>query len=271
MPSPFPGMDPYLEEPTLWLGVHAGLIAALESALNAVLPEGYAADIGERVYLMDSRRDAYPDVAVAQFAGRRPAPGAAAPSPSGAVTVLDPAAAPWVIRVAPREVREPFLQIRAVREGQRVVTVIEILSPSNKTVGTQSRKLYLEKQAEPLRSETHLLEIDLLRAGAHTVAAPLDYLVDRGTWDYLVCLHRGSTDELYELWPITLRQPLPLVKVPLGGDDPDVSLGLGQVLARRYDEGRYALKIDYRADPVPPLGPGDQAWAAALLRERGLR
>ena len=88
MAGPFPGMDPYLEDPTFWPGVHAGLIAALEGALNRVLPEGYAADIGERVYLLDSRRDAYPDLAVAQI---RPAGGSSphAAAPTGEAAVLD--------------------------------------------------------------------------------------------------------------------------------------------------------------------------------------
>jgi hypothetical protein len=258
-------MDPYLEDATLWPGVHAGLIAALEGTLNHVLPEGYAADIGERVYLLDSRRDAYPDLAVAQI--RRPggASRGASASPTGEAAVLDPAAAPWIIRVAPREVRETFLEIRALREDQRLVTVIEVLSPSNKAAGSHGRRLYREKQDELLRSETHLVEIDLLRGGAHTVAAPLDYLVDRGAWDYLVCLHRGGQDEVYELWPIGLRQRLPRIQVPLGPDEADVALDLQPVLDRRYDEGRYAVKIDYRAAPVPPLSPADQEWAAALL------
>lgn len=268
MSGPFPGMDPYLEDPTLWPGVHAGLIAALEAALNAILPKGYAADIGERVYLLDSRRDAYPDLAVARFDRPGVSPGRATASSPTDAAVLDPAAAPWVIRVTPREVRETFLQIRALREAERVVTVIEVLSPSNKASGSHGRKLYQEKQEELLRSETHLLEIDLLRAGAHTVAAPLDYLVDRGAWDYLVCLHRGGQDEVYELWPVGLRQRLPPVKVPLGRGDPDVAVELQQVLERRYDDGRYGLKIDYGADPLPPLGPADQEWAAALLREQ---
>src|SRR5438046_1647845 len=118
MPGPFPGMDPYLEDPTLWPGVHAGLIAGLEAALNAVLPGGYAADIGERVYLLDSRRDAYPDLAVAQFARPGGSPGRAMGSSTGEAAVMDPAAAPWVIRVQPREVRETFLQIRAVGQAQ---------------------------------------------------------------------------------------------------------------------------------------------------------
>ena len=89
--------------------------------------------------------------------------------------------------------RIPFVEIRD-RQSRALVTVIELLSPSNKASGSQGRRLYQQKQGELLGSKTHLLEIDLLRAGAHTVAAPLDYLVDRGSWDYLVCLHRGDQE-----------------------------------------------------------------------------
>lgn len=122
-----------------------------------------------------------------------------------------------------------------------------------------------------MRSQTHLIEIDLLRAGEHTVAPPLELLLQRGPWDYLVSLHRSGEENRYEVWGIPLRQRLPRIRVPLAGDDPDVVLDLQAVFDRCYDQGAYARRLDYRREPPTPLKEDDAAWANALLRERGLR
>jgi hypothetical protein len=168
MPSPFPGMDPYLEHPALWPGVHQRLITYLGDALNALLPPHYVADIGERLYVVQSERSIYPDVVVVEppaavFLPERGASGTAA------VLNSDPS---WVLTVDPIERREVFIEILSVGDTSRVVTVIEVLSPSNKTPGSEGRQLYVTKQQEILQSPTHMLEIDLLHYGEHTVAAP---------------------------------------------------------------------------------------------------
>ena len=221
MPSPFPGMDPYLERPARWAGVHQRLITHLADGLNTLLPPHYVADIGERLF--------------------------------------------------PVEMREVFVQILPVDDQSRIVTAIEVLSASNKTAGSDGRELYLTKQQEVLRSDTHLIEIDLLRQGAHTVAAPIPALQARGRWDYLVCLHRAGAGRQFEVWPITLRQALPTIRVPLANGDPDVEVNLQAVFNRCYDEGGYARRLDYREEPPVPLSPDDAAWADALLRQAGLR
>jgi len=269
-------MDPYLEHPVLWSGVHQRLITSLGDALNALLPPDYVADIGERLYVVQSERSIYPDVVVFEqplsvpiLAPPTRGESAVAVAEENAVAMAsDP---PWVLTVDLVEVREVFLEILPVGDEDRVVAVIEVLSPANKTAPSEGRETYLPKQQEVLESETHLLEIDLLRSGEHTVAAPREALLERGRWDYLVCLHRGGQRNRYEVWPILLRQRLPRIHVPLLGGDPEVVLDLQAVFTRCYDEGAYARRLDYRREPPTPLAGEDAEWADALLREKGLR
>ena len=265
MPSPFPGMDPYLENPVLWPGVHQGLVTYIRAALNAVLPPGYVADIGERVYIVQPERSVYPDVVVLEQPLIQTGRG------SGGTATAVASDPPLVLTYEPVEIREVFVEILPVGEESRVVTVIEVLSYSNKTPGHEGRKLYLTKQREILESQTHLLEIDLLRTGEHTVAVSREQLLKKCRWDYLVCLHRGGHGNRFEVWPITIRQRLPRILVPLADGDPDVVLDLQAVFDRCYDEGAYARRIDYRRDPPIPLEGEDAEWADKLLREKGLR
>ena len=264
MPGPFPGMDPYLEQPAVWPTVHPLLATYASESLNNLLPSGYAARVGERIYVLEPERSIYPDMAVFRH-GRTPAGHA-----DGGVAVTEPADPPWVLSALPGEMHEYYIEIVPVADQNRVVTVIEVLSPSNKSAGSVGRDLYLAKQREVLHSDTHLIEIDLLRQGEHTVTAQREPLRARGRWDYLVCLHRGRAD-YYEVWPVRLKQPLPRIAVPLAGEDPDVVLDLQAVFARCYDAGAYARTVDYRLDPEPALSAENAGWADALLRERGLR
>src|SRR5438874_8759234 len=128
MPSPFPGMDPYLEHSSLWSGVHQGLITNARAALNRMLPPQYVADIGERLYVVQPERSIYPDVVVVE---RPPAPPPGSLGAGQAVGAMasDPR---WVLTVQPAEIREVFIEILATADESRVITVIEVLSPSNK-------------------------------------------------------------------------------------------------------------------------------------------
>jgi len=220
MPGPFPGMDPYLEDPLLWLGVQQDLITYAKASLNAMLPPDYAARTGERTHFESD------------------------------------------------EVREVYLEILALREGERVVTTIEVLSYTNKAPG-EGRRLYLSKQQEILSSRVHLIEIDLLRSGEHTLAPPRRALLAKGRWDYVVSLHRGGRGERYEVWAIALRDRLPRILVPLGEREPDMVLDLQAVLDRAYDDSGYARSINHGEPPVVPLSAEDAEWAASLLGRRG--
>jgi uncharacterized protein DUF4058 len=265
MPGPFPGMDPYLEHPARWPSMHQRLITNISNALNALLPPPYIADIGERLYVLQPERSIYPDVVLVE----RPTP----PSPpeATATAVMVPSDPPWVLTAPLGEVREVFVEILTVPDENRVIAVIEVLSPANKAAGSEGRRLYLAKQRQVLESQTHLVEIDFLRQGEHTVAAPLDWLLEQGYWDYLVSLHRGGQGGRFEAWPVPLRQRLPRIHIPLAGSDPDVVLELQPVFDRCYDEGPYARRLDYRLEPPVPLSRADAEWADQLLRERGLR
>ena len=266
MPGPFPGIDPYLEDPVLWPGTHHRLVDNIADALNDVLPPGYVADINERLYIVQPERNVYPDVAVLEH-----------PSPhrerdrSGvaATAVTDP---PYVVTVEPVEVREAFVEILPVGDEERVVTAIEVLSHANKAPGSHGRDLYLTKQHQLLQSQTHLMEIDLLRTGAPTLVPPPEQLrTRRPTWDYSVSLHRAGRGGTFEVWLNRVRERLPRVPVPLTDGDPDVALDLQAVFDRCYDAGPYRRRVDYRREPTPPLRDEDATWADALLREKGLR
>lgn len=258
-------MDPYLEDPPRWGGVHTGMILHIAEFLNRVLPAGYAAEPGERLWVVRPERNIYPDVAVVEPPRLPARPSAVA---AGATATVDP---PWVITVERYEMREPFLNITAVNDPGRIITAVEVLSPSNKRLGSEGRNLYLKKQEEVLQSVTHLLEIDLLRAGAHTVAAPRALLAERGAWDYAVCLHRAASAGRFEVWPFTVRDRMPRVAVPLAEGEPDVVLDLQAVFDGVYDAGPYPRRVDYRRDPPLALNLADAEWVDALLRSKGMR
>ncbi|ETX02644.1 DUF4058 family protein [Candidatus Entotheonella palauensis] len=267
MPSPFPGMDPYLEHPALWPGVHQRFITYLGDTLNAVLPPHYVADIGERLYVVEPAHTIYPDVVVHEQPPVRSHAPLKSPATSTAVS-SDP---PWVLTIEPVEMREVFIHIVSVADASRVITAIEVLSPSNKAGGSPGKELYQSKQRELLASQTHLIEIDLLRRGSHTVAPPRVYLAQQGTWDYLVCLHRGGEGQRYEVWARGLRERLPRIRVPLSEGDRDLVVDLQTILTRCYDEGAYARRLNYAEEPQPPLRASDIEWAHELLRAQGLR
>ncbi|MDW8107904.1 MAG: DUF4058 family protein, partial [Armatimonadota bacterium] len=181
---------------------------------------------------------------------------------------------PIHIQIDATPVREPFLQVFSVRNRTRqLVTIVEVLSPANKTPSSEGRRLYLQKQRDLLRSNTHLIEIDLLHYGTHTAFPPLSALRRvRPTWDYLVCLHRaqwGGAEA--DVWFIDLPEPLPTIAVPLLAPDPDVEVNLQAALNEAYEEGQHHRIVDYAADCPAPLPTAMLEWAYATLQTRGLR
>jgi len=172
---------------------------------------------------------------------------------------------------AEREPRtEGYIEIINAGSGNRVVTIIEVLSPSNKTPGDGMEE-YLQKQREITQSPTNLVEIDLLRIGRHVVAVPLDNLLPELCTPYLVCVRRAALPSKAEVYPIPLSKKLPVVKIPLRQGDADVPLDLQALIEQCYRKGRYEKDLNYGFDPHPPLTGPDAKWAAELLRGKGFR
>ena len=255
----FPGMDPYLEHPALWPGVHSRMVIYIADALQPAIGPRYIAAVEERVYIEKPPHEIIPDVSVRTTPGFERSPGRG----GAAVLEMD---APMVVKAEPLEVTESFVQLLDLHSGQRIVTVIELLSPANKRPGP-GRDSYLRKQGETLDSQAHLIEIDLLRGGTHTLAVPeANARRTAGNYDYAVSVHRaGATPGLqFELYPVALRHRLPRLRVPLAEGDADVPLDLQAVLAQTYVAGSYRRRLDYTRPVVPGLRPEDEAW----VRER---
>jgi hypothetical protein len=265
MPSPFPGMDPYLEAPTFWRTFHQYLVTAITTELNRTLPPGFAATIDERLYISWPDHVIYPDTVVL----RRPEEPDQSLESASAIAVADP---PLRFTLMPEHIREPFIEVRTTRGDREVITIIELLSPANKAAESEGRAEYLRKQHEVLTSDVHLLEIDLLRSGQHTIAIPASVLRrETKHWDYVVCLHRAQSRGSYDLWPFVVRNRLPRVGVPLTEEMPDTILDLQGVFDRCYDDGPFQRLVNYREEPEAPLSVDDTAWADDLLREKGRR
>ena len=177
--------------------------------------------------------------------------------------------APVVLTLPPVEHREPFVEI-VHAAGDQVVTVIEVLSPANKTPG-EGQRLYRRKQQEILGSPVNLIEIDLLAEGDLTVAISEEGLASLPPHRYLVSVKRGPDRYRFEVYPIPLTRRLPHFRVPLREPDPDVALDLQAVFTQCYDKGGYADLVDYRRKPPVALSPEEAAWVDGLLKGKGLR
>ena len=274
MPNPFPGMNPYLEEPRHWPNVHHRLITYICDALQGTLPKGYTAVIGERIYLEEIGREAIPDVTILER--RRPpeeereaapAMGARAAVATKAEVALDE---PLTFVEFEREHREPFVEIYG--PDGKVVTVIEVLSPANKTAESVGRRLYLDKQAEIKRSDTNLVEIDLLGYGEHTVSLPEAWMREEAPpHRYRVCVSRAGRRRVYLLWPRRLEERLPRFGVPLKEGEKEIALDLQALLDLCYDRGGFDRIVNYAEDPDVPLTDKERRWLRRLLRQKGLR
>jgi hypothetical protein len=260
-------MDPYLETPGIWPDVHQTMIVFMKALLNAVLPANFAARVNERLYIDTPGREIIPDIVIKKHPEKSGA-GVRSNGPSLAVAIGDE---PVVVTLEPLEVREGFIEVIAVDGPNRVVTVIELLSPANKAAGSAGRRSYRAKQREVLRSRTNLLEIDLLKRGRHTVLAPAERVRARGPFDQLISLSRARRRRVCETWPLTYRRRLATVCVPLAPGIPDVALDLQSAFDRCYDDSAFDRQVDYRKQPPIPLSSQTREWIDALLREKGLR
>lgn len=261
MASPFPGMDPYIEGCDLWRDFHASLIAEIKRYLGTVAPERYQIRIDERSYLAvvaTEGKDAhrfYPDLSVSM--PREPAPKAGGKKGRTAVAETSSVSEPQAMQVLILdEFRERFIEIYESDPDLRLVTTIEILSPSNKQPRTEGWEQYQRKRQSLILNRVHLVEIDLLRGGERMP------MVSR--WPdspYYVMVARGRTNPgRAEVWPADYRTPLPLVPIPLAKPDADLVLNLQPMVADIYRSSRYAATIDYTKQLTPPLDDADAAW-----------
>jgi hypothetical protein len=264
--GPFPGMDPWLEQS--WGDVHQRVITYASDQLNAGLPESLAARVEERVLVeapISPDRLFVPDVRVVEFPTRGRPPGAAAGAAVAAPPVAaPPVAEPLLVDVSPVEVTEAYIEIRDFGSGGRVVTLIEVVSRSNKARG-DGRDQYLRKQKEAMDARVNLVEIDLLRGGRGATMAAQRGADERVPCHYHASIYRATRPRLIEFFPISLRGPLPRLRIPLRPDDRDVTLDLQDLIARAYAAARYALTVDYDRDPEPPLARDDEKWAAEQI------
>ena len=251
----FPGMDPYLEDPVAWLGVHNAMIVYMRDQIQPQIRPRYVASVDVRVFVEGTSRDIYPDVWLRSTSSPKRA------QPSGTLLVDEPI----LLRVPEIEIQESTISILDLRSNQRVVTVIELVSPTNKYAGP-GRVSYLDKQFEVRSSQAHLVEIDLLRGGPHVLAVPERVARAQGPYDYLACVNRaeGSRD-LFALYPRTIRECLPRIAIPLADGDADVVLDIQEAVRRTYDEGAYTDILNYQAACLPRLAHEDQEWADTLI------
>ncbi len=222
MSSPFPGMDPYLEQPNFWSSFHFRLIGAIAAALTPQLSDQYYIEVELRTY---------------QTLITQPE------------TVMLPMT---------ESVKERYLEIRD-SQTDAVITVIEVLSPKNKQAG-EGRNAYEKKRRSILESATHLVEIDLIRAGK---AMPI--VSNRPPSAYRILISRSPQRPAADLYALSLQTPLPTIPIPLKPNDADIILDLQALFDQIYTEARYGMRLDYR-EPVPPpaLLADDRQWLETI-------
>lgn len=255
MPSIFPGMDPYLEGP-LWPSFHAQFCSEIARSLTPALGSRYIALVEERLVLETfddisiAARAVRPDVSVVGEKGPSSAPAAVLEPPMRLATIVE------------AEVPVHFVEIREVAK-MVVVTVIEVLSPANKS--GEGRADYLKKRRAILNSDVNLIEIDLLRGG---LRVPMrDPLPD---FPYFALIHRASTRPFADTWPISIQDRLPTVPVPLLPPDADAMLDLQVAFSGAFDSVGYGRVLDYGRPLNPPLPQADAQWVESILSKDAL-
>jgi hypothetical protein len=262
MPSPFPGMDPFIESPAHWPDFYARFISELANAINDLLPDQYVARINEHVmsiaptYRVEGEDDPefIPDVAVvsapqsaASIGGENPA-GLLAPVMVGNINFFD-------------DYAEGFIQVLRLPE-QELVTVIELLSPTNKY--GEGRGIYMKKRREFLSQKVNLVELDLIRAG---VRLQFDQPLPPG--HYRAFISRSDERPRTSVYSWSVREPLPKLPIPLRAGEGAIVVALLTAFGKAYDQGRYPKLIDYRAAPPPPsFSSSDSEWIRQTLSNK---
>jgi hypothetical protein len=246
-------MDPYLEDPAIWSGVHASLLGAIQEQLGPALRPKYVVRYEERVYVTGEDDPGFgvliPDMRIIER-------DRSARNQSSSTSAV---ATPITVELVDPEIHEGSLIVRDVRD-RSIVTVIELLSPTNKTLNSVGRASFLKKRSEILATDAHWIEMDLLREGARTANLPRIH-----DCEYQVYLSRATDRRRAQIWPISLRDRLPAISIPLRTTDPDATLDLQTALNAAIERGSYDLDTDYSKDPVPPLTAEQSAWVKQVL------
>ncbi|MEZ4734024.1 MAG: DUF4058 family protein [Caldilineaceae bacterium] len=261
MPTPFPGMDPYLERPGLWKQVHTGLIIDIQKYLAQLLRPKYQVAVEQRTFVSlagANKLVGEPDVLIVGTPAQQPN-GRTVMTPAPAAVALAEAPAAYVVDLPmPEEITERWLEVRDVVTGE-AITVIEILSPSNKL---EDRQRYEKKRLKILGSMTHLIEIDLLRVGkAMTMHGEIP------TSHYRILVSRAPDRPQAEVLLFSVRTPIPAIIVPLLPGDDEPALPLNRILHNLYDQAGYDLFINYAEPPLPPFPGEDVQWVADIARQ----
>ncbi|NLY00139.1 MAG: DUF4058 family protein [Rhodopirellula sp.] len=274
MPSPFPGMDPYLEAPDIWPDLHDRLANQISAVLNSVLPAPYYARLEMRpeVGIVEEGlaiRRIVPDVAVVRRPPQQPAVGGTAVLDLPRDTISNS----LELEIPVDPIRHGFVEIRDPSRGHQLITLIEIVSPSNKRAGPD-RQMYLRKQREVLESDASLIEVDLHRTGQRLlIYRELEQLLEQiePRPDYLVLVNRawrrqeGAT--AYQIFPVMVTEILPCIPVPLRQGQDEIPLDLQFVFSLAYDGGPYRRgAVDYTQPPRLPLPSELASWVDDCVR-----
>lgn len=258
MPSPFPGMDPYLEDME-WEDFHMTFNTVIRECLALDIQPKYAVRIERRIYvehgLEDDDQVRFPDVSVLWTENEHQL------SPAKLTSVGTSLAPIECLIPSPQERRETYLVIRQI-PSLEIVTVIETPSPANKRASSDGRDQYLAKREEILRSKTNLVELDFLRGGKRLP------LINTPPGDYYAIVSRGTRRPKVDVFAWTIRHPLPTIRIPLKPGDPEPELNLQQVFDTVVDRARYHLTIDYTAALRLPLNEADEIWKRQLVSTR---
>lgn len=260
MPSRFPGMDPFIES-QMWEDFHTDFVTAIrQNLVHSVRPK-YFVEVERRIYLEAHDPETPYRNFIADAVISKPETGSRQreSTESGVAVVEETAVEPKRCVIPyPDERREAFITIRGGSQ-RNIVTVIELLSPTNKRAGTDGRKKYVEKMEEILKTNVHYVEIDLLRDGQRT------RVLDRPPGDYYAIVSRSSQRPSADVYGWPLFHCLPTIKIPLAGDDPDVDLNLQEQFNLVYDRAGYDYSINYQQPVEPPLEEAIAKRVAKLL------
>lgn len=261
MPSPFPGMNPYLEDSAYWSSVHHWLITEIARLLNQQLAPKYVVAVEVRIYETSGEKSTVigiPDHIIAKSAET------SIKSPESNLAVAIPSTQPLTIELSLTEtIKQGYLEVRRVGTGE-VITAIEILSPINKNAG-EGRIKYEKKRQHILSSDTNFVEIDLLRQGNSMVN-----LNQSVGGDYRILVSPSNQRPQAYLYTFNIQDVIPAFALPLRPEDAEIILDLQSILHQIYDQGRYDLMIDYRQKIIPALSKPDAIWAESILKEQGL-